>query len=154
MAKEKSNKERHALSCSDKKMDEIMDHYYKNGGDMYQAVCEIFPNRTRSSKYSLAYQVKKMRADEIAKYRENQETELYSEAILSQEQRKKFLSNLIQKSKGITNNDKMKAIQILNDMDGMNKDNINIAIQNNLSVDDKQSLAKQEILELINNKQE
>lgn len=122
--------------------------YVKNGNNGTKAYMIAYPNSSEKSAKDNASRL--IAKDSIQKYIEQLQSKTEDKAIMSIQERMQWLTNLINSKKEKSVSNKLKALEILNKMDGVYTQNVSIKGDMNLN-NPLRELSTEDIIEMINN---
>ena len=122
--------------------------YVKNGNNGTRAYMIAYPD---SSEESARRQASRLLTNvDIQKYIEQLQSKTEDKAIMSIQERMQWLTNLINSKREKSVSNKLKALEILNKMDGVYTQNVSIKGDMNLN-NPLRELSTEDIIEMINN---
>ena len=122
--------------------------YIKNGNNGTRAYMIAYPD---SSEESARRQASRLLTNvDIQKYIEQLQSKTEDKAIMSIQERMQWLTNLINSKREKSVSNKLKALEILNKMDGVYTQNVSIKGDMNLN-NPLRELSTEDIIEMINN---
>ena len=122
--------------------------YVKNGNNGTKAYMIAYPD---SSEDSARRQASRLLTNvDIQKYIEQLQSKTEDKAIMSIQERMQWLTNLINSKREKSVSNKLKALEILNKMDGVYTQNVSIKGDMNLN-NPLRELSTEDIIEMINN---
>lgn len=137
-------------TCSDENKRKIIDEFFNNGMQMTKAVQKVMPGYSYGSASVLGSAVKKEYKKEIMQRQAEAQEEWFEHHIVTVTQRKQFLSKIIMSSSDIPVSDKLKAVKILNDMDGLTGGVQSLTQVNiNVPMEKKREIVEAEVHELL-----
>lgn len=137
-------------TCSEENKQKIMDEFFNNGMQMAKAVQKVMPGYSYNSASVLGSHIKKEYKKEIMQRQAEAQDAWFEHHIVTVTQRKQFLSKIIMSSSDIPVSDKLKAVKILNEMDGLTGGVQSLTQVNiNVPMEDKRNIVEAEVHELL-----
>lgn len=132
----------------------IYDEWCRNGGNKRDAVRSVYPNATPTKCTQMWKKVED--SDYVRTLAMNRVKKRNSRSYMSVEERKSYLTDVIlgEREPDAETKDRLKAIQILNNMEGIGTPTVlaqqnNISMTQNISVEDKRSIINERLNEIL-----
>lgn len=132
----------------------IYDEWCRNGGNKRDAVRSVYPNATPTKCTQVWKKVED--SEYVRTLAMNRVKKRNSRSYMSVEERKSYLTDVIlgEREPDAETKDRLKAIQILNNMEGIGTPTVlaqqnNISMTQNISVEDKRSIINERLNEIL-----
>lgn len=151
-----SKKERKSLEEIHRDGDYVLiyDEWCRNGGNKGDAVRSVYPDASTSKCTQIWKKVEE--SEHVRKLAINRVNKRNSRSYLSVEERKAYLTDVIMgdREPDAETKDRLKAIQILNNMEGIGTPTVlaqqnNISMTQNISVEDKRNIINERLNEIL-----